>query len=168
MKYLMTSIILLCFFASCNSQQSDAKKMAGGIKAAVEENTPGTIPTKGGGWTMTAKIDGNDWVASSIMPPDPAGRIVGYHKKEYIGLPYDRRDMYLGKKIKFGENNAVDLAHDDEIGIWGGRKGAMEITKVEGNWVEGKFYFTGSTSQGSDKTIEVTEGFFRISLAKQP
>ena len=73
----------------------------------------------------------------------------------------------MGKKIVFGENEAVDLATSDDIGLWGGRKGEMEITKVDGDWAEGKFYFTGSSSR-SKKTIEVTDGFFRISLAKTP
>ncbi|MEO5562966.1 MAG: hypothetical protein ABIR18_06010, partial [Chitinophagaceae bacterium] len=96
-------------------------------------------------------------------PPDAAGRIIGYYGEEWIGLPYDKRNMVVGKKITFGENNATDLATDDEVGLWGGRKGEMEITKVDDKWAEGTFYFTGSTSR-SDKTMEVTEGVFRISL----
>jgi hypothetical protein len=47
----------------------------------------------------------------------------------------------------------------------GGRKGEMEITKVDDNWAEGKFSFTGSASS-TTKTVEVTDGFFRISMAK--
>jgi hypothetical protein len=51
------------------------------------------------------------------------------------------------------------------IVMWvvGWQKRQMEITKVDNNWAEGKFYFTGSRS---DKTVEVTDGFFRISLSK--
>jgi len=52
------------------------------------------------------------------------------------------------------------------VAIWGGRKGEMEITKVDDKWVEGEFYFTAIASE-TDKTMEVTEGFFRISIASQ-
>lgn len=37
----------------------------------------------------------------------------------------------------------------------------MELTKVDDNMAEGKFYFTATGFQ-SDKTVEVTDGFFRI------
>jgi hypothetical protein len=164
MKYIFICACLLAFTSSCNSQQSEAKKLAEQIKSTI---MPGTLPTAEGSWTMTAKIKGKDWAAASMMPPDAAGRIVGYYKNESIGLPYNRRDMYVGKKIKFKENNVVDLTLDDDVGIYGGRTGEMEITKVDENWAEGKFYFTGNTTQGSSKTVEVTGGFFRISLARK-
>lgn len=165
MKYFIFSFGALFLFASCNSQQTEAKKLAGQIQSAV---TPGTIPTKDGGWTMKAKIKDENWVAVSMMPATVAGRIIGYFNNEYISLPYNRRYLYVGNKIKFSESNAVDLAVNDDIGLYGGRKGEMEITKVDDNWAEGKFYFTGSTVRGSTKTVEVTDGFFRISLARKP
>ena len=65
------------------------------------------------------------------MPPEAAGRIIGYSGEEYIGLPYDKDEMLVGKKDIFSEDNAVDLSTTDEVGMWGGRKGEMEITKVE-------------------------------------
>jgi len=159
------SIVLSIILLSCNSAQNDAVKQAQQIQQAVKENTPGSLPTSANGYSMKAKINGNDWVADAMMPPDAAGRIIGYYNGEYIGLPYDRRYLVTGKKITFGENDAVDLATNDDVGLWGGRKGEMEITKVDEISVEGKFFFTGSTSR-SNKTIEVTDGFFRISLAK--
>jgi hypothetical protein len=39
----------------------------------------------------------------------------------------------------------------------------MEITKVDDKWAEGTFSFTASGFQ-TDKTMQVTEGFFRISI----
>ena len=119
------------------------------------------MPTTADGWTMTAKINGKDWKASSIMPPEAAGRIIGYSGEEYIGLPYDKDEMLVGKKDIFSEDNAVDLSTTDEVGMWGGRKGEMEITKVENGWAEGSFHFT-ATAHDSNKTMEVTDGFFKI------
>lgn len=163
---LCTLLIIAAMLASCgNSDQNKAINDAKQVQSEIKNIRPGTIPTKEGGWSMKAKINGKDWVATSIMSPDAASRIIGYYNEEYIGLPYDRRDMVVGKKITFGENNAVDLATNDEVGMWGGRKGEMEITKVDDKWAEGKFFFTGSTS-ASAKTVEVTDGFFRISVAK--
>lgn len=37
--------------------------------------------------TMQAKIDGKEWVATSMVPPEAAGRIVGYYQDQYIGFP---------------------------------------------------------------------------------
>jgi len=114
---------------------------------------------------MKAKLNGKDWSAASIMSPDEAGRIIGYNNDEYIGLPYDRENMVVGYKSIFGEHNAVDIVTNDEVGLWGGRKGEMEITKVDENWAEGKFFVTGS-ADGTDITMEITDGFFRISMKK--
>lgn len=163
MKYLLNVFCIFFILASCNSQQSDTVKQAKEVQSAIEGNRPGTMPTADGSWTMTAKLNGKTWKASSIMPPAAAGRIVGYYGKEYIGLPYDKSDMVVGKKNKFGEENAVDLATNDEPGMWGGRKGEMEITKVNDDWAEGTFYFT-ATASGTDKIMEVTDGFFRIKI----
>lgn len=163
---LSFSLIITTLFSSCGNSQSGAVEKAKQVQSAIKENRPGTISTKENGWTMKAKINGKDWVAASMMPLEAAGRIIGYYDKEYIGLPYDNRDLVVGKKIIFSEDDATDLATNDDVGLWGGRKGEMEITKVDDNWAEGKFYFTGSTSR-SNKTVEVTDGFFRISLAKK-
>ncbi len=166
MKQTLSILIMSAILSSCgNSDQSKAIEQAKQVQSEIKKIRSGTIATKEDGWSMKAKINGKDWVAASIMSPDAAGRIIGYYNDEYIGLPYDRRYFVVGKKITFGENNAVDLATNDDVGMWGGRKGEMEITKVDDNWAEGKFFFTGSTSS-SNKTVEVTEGFFRISLAK--
>ena len=155
------SIALSIFLLSCNSAQNDAVKQAKQVQANIKENTPGSIPTSNDGYSMKAKINGKDWVADAMMPPEAAGRIIGYYNGEWIGLPYDRRYFEVGKKITFGENNAADLATNDDIGMWGGRKGEMQITKVDDKFAEGTFFFTGSTSR-SEKTIEVTEGYFRL------
>lgn len=165
--FLVSATINLIFSACNNGSQSDAVKQAEQIQSAIKENRPGTISTTADGWTMKAKLNGKDWAATSMMPPDAAGRIIGYYNDEWIGLPYNRRSLVVGKKITFGEDNAADLATNDDIGLWGGRKGIMEITKVDDKWAEGKFFFTGSTDR-SDKTVEVADGFFRISLVENP
>jgi len=72
--------------------------------------------------------------------------------------------MKIGEKIKFGDKQVALLFTDDNNdAFWDGRKGEMEITKVENDWAEGKFFFTATTST-TNKTKEVTDGFFRISL----
>ena len=146
----------------CKSKaESDAIQQAKDVQNVIKEMTPGSIPVSASGFTMTAKINGKEWTADAMMPPDVTDRIIGYYNKESISLPYDRRDMVVGDKTVFGENHAVDLFTNDDVGIWGGRKGEMEITKVDGKSAEGKFYFT-ATASGTDKTMEVTDGFFRI------
>lgn len=165
MKHLLPTFFTVLIFLSCNNSQGEAEKVATEIASATKTSRAGTVATEENGWTLKAKINGKEWVADAMMPPDATGRIIGYLNTEYIGLPYSRQSMVEGKKIAIDENNAADLSTNDAVGMWGGRKGEMEITKIQGDWVEGKFHFTGSSSQ-SDKTTEVTDGFFRISLAQ--
>jgi hypothetical protein len=163
---LISSAVALLFF--CQSQaQNTPKEQADKTQAAIKASIPGAVATTPTGYTMRAKIDGKNWVAASMMPPDVAGRIIGDIGKDYIGLPYDKdkRNMKVGKKTVFSEDEAVDLATSEVGGIWGGRKGEMEITKVSQDWVEGKFFFTATSTRNSQKR-EVTEGFFRIPFPK--
>ena len=160
---VMAMIISSCGNSAQNNAVNDAKKVAAGIK----QMQPGGIPTTAGGWTMTAKFNGKDWSANSLMPLEATGRIIGDNDGVSISLPYDRREMTLGYKNKISEHNAVDIFTHDDVAIWGGYKGEMEITKVDGDWVEGKFFVTGSTHDAPDKKLEITDGFFRISLAEK-
>jgi hypothetical protein len=165
MKTFSSILLAIYLLSSCgNSKEDKTVSDAKALQSGIEAMKPGTIPTKNGEWTMTAKVNGKDWQATSMMSPEAAGRIIGYYKEESISLPYDRREMVVGYKNTFGENNAVDLFTSDDVGLWGGRKGEMIITKVDGDWAEGTFFVTG-TSSDTNKTLEVTDGFFRISLA---
>ena len=61
-----------------------------------------------------------------------------------------------------GEGHELAEMHlNDDVSLWTASKGEMELTKVDDNLAEGKFYFTAKGFQ-SYKTIEVTDGFFRI------
>jgi hypothetical protein len=153
--------ILMFLLISCKgNSQKDAEKTAGDIQSMVKEHTPGTVATSESGYYMKATINGKEWTASEMMPPERPSRIIGYNNKESISLPYDRRDMVVGNKTNF-KNSAVDLMLNDDVGIWGGHSGEMEITKVDDKSAEGKFYFTADGLQ-SDKKMEVTNGVFRI------
>ncbi|SRR5260221_5678889 len=156
---LVASVLLSCGNSTQNKAIDDQKK----AQKVIEASEPGRIPTKEGEWTMTAKINGKEWTASSFMPLDFQDKIHGFYKEESISLPYDRSYLKVGKKIQFGENHVALLFTNDNDGFFDGRKGEMEITKVENEWAEGKFFFTATTSS-TDKTIEVTDGFFRISI----
>ena len=153
----MLAISIVLVFTG--SQKSTAQKKSSGSLPA------GAIATTAVGYTMTAKINGKDCKASFMMPADETGQIVGFYSGDkYIGLPYDRKYFVTGKKISFSDQNA-DLTTNDEVQVWNGRKGEMEITKVNGKWAEGTFYFTGY-SYDNKKSILVTNGFFRIAISK--
>ena len=156
-------------FSRGNSKQDNALNDAKQLQSEIKKMMPGGIPTTEKGWTMTVKINGRHWVAATMMPlDDETGRIIGDNNGEGFGFPYDRRQMEVGRKEIFGQHNAVDITtlEDGQMEYWAGYKGEMEITKVEGNWAEGIFIITGSTTD-SNKTVEVTDGFFRISIAEK-
>ena len=161
MKHLIYSLLTIFIVTSCNSQNSTISQ-AKETQSVITKIKPGTMPATEGGWMMTTKINGKDWKASSLMPPEAASRIIGYYQDEYIGLPYNKQYLVAGKKITLGEDEAVDISLTG-VGLAITKKGEMEITKVDENWAEGKFHFTSAVS-GTDKTVEVTDGFFRIKI----
>lgn len=162
MKISFSLLVIAVMLSSCiDKSQTKAKEQAAQIKAAIK---PGTVATTTSGYTMNAKINGKDWVASSMMPPDTASRIVSYYENEYIGLPYSKSDMMTGKKIMIGEDNAVDISLNDGC-LWTNSKGQITITKMDDSWAEGTFFIT-TVCSGTGKVFEVTDGFFRIPIVK--
>lgn len=164
MNYLTILVTTVCLLSACkNKQQSDAEKVMENIQATVKANSPGTIATSENGYYMKAKIDGKEWIASAMLPADNSDsrRIHGENNGESIGFYVWMRGLEPGKKIAFAEGNAVDLFTNDDVGIWGGTKGEMTITKIDDQVIEGQFHFTASTSR-SAKTLEVTDGVFRM------
>jgi hypothetical protein len=167
MKQIISILAIAGMLSSCGgntqSKAMEDQKEANKVTAATLDQNH--IPAEEGGWTMTAKIDGKEWAASSFFKIDFQDRIHGFYKEgESISLPYDIRQMKVGGKITFGDDHVALLFPDDDA-IWDGRKGEMEITKVDNGWAEGKFYFTAVTSS-TTKTKEVTDGFFRIAISK--
>ena len=143
----------------------DAKQ----AQAILKGMAPKPIATSAAGFSMKAKINGKAWTATTMMPPDAAGGLIGHGKAgdyvDYISMPYDRRFLVVGRTTKFGEGRGTLLVTNDDIATWGGRVGEMQITKVDATSAEGTFFFTATSSE-TTKKVEVTEGSFRILLRK--
>ena len=165
MKQAMLVLVMATMLYSCGGSQSKAEEMAKQIQQTINKNSPGSVPVSAGGFYMKAKKDGKDWVATSMdeMGED-SYRIIGNYNGEYISLPYHRNDIEVGNETNF-DHSAVDLKLNDEEGLWAGLKGQMIITKVDENSAEGTFYFTASNNSNT-KTIEFTDGSFRILFQK--
>lgn len=161
MKKIIVTAIVVFFLTACHGQNKEALKKAKEIETVVNENRPESVPTANEVWTLTAKINGKSWKASSMTPPEIADRIIGYYKEESIGLPFSKNMLVEGNITEFGEFKAADLTLDDDVIFWVGGKGQMQITKSEGPWVEGIFKFTAASSS-TEETKAVTDGFFRI------
>jgi hypothetical protein len=164
-KMILFLISLMVFEGCKNKAETGAAQQAKDIQEMVKKNSPGTIPTTADGYMMTATIDGKAWKATAMYPPDKAGVVVGENNGESISLPYYDRRSFLEmqtNKRKLGDGgSAVDIQLNDDIALYAASKGEMELTKVDDHMAEGKFSFTAKGFQ-SDKTIEVTDGFFRI------
>lgn len=153
-------------FMSCgNSSQDDAKQLADQIKETVKQNSPGSVTTSQSSYYMKAKIDGKQWEASHMMPDEDASssyiRIHGENGEDYMNFQLSKRGVELGKKLPFDDEHAANLSLVNDPAFWSGKSGEIEITKLDGQWMEGKFAYK-ATSSSSSKTIEVTEGFFRV------
>jgi hypothetical protein len=162
MKQTISLVLLWAMFSSCgNSQSKAAAEQVKEIQAAIK---PGTVATSAQGYMMTAKLNGKDWVATSMAQPETVGRIVGYSNNQYIGLPFSKSSLTIGRKIVLGEDEAVDLSLNNGC-LWKNIKGAIEITKADAGWAEGKFFFTAACGS-TNEAVSVTDGFFRIALKK--
>jgi len=149
-------LITIFFLIMISAEKSIAQNRS------LKDLPPTAIPATAG-YAMSAKIDGKVCTAFAMMPPEKSGQIVGFYDGDkYIGLPYHKKEFTAGKKFQFSNENAV-LTTRDAVGVWGGRNGEMEITKVTGTYAEGKFFFTGY-SYDNKKTIKVTDGYFHILL----
>jgi hypothetical protein len=161
MKKTLFILIAGTILLGCgNSKQDSAIEQAKQTQDIMKDLTPGTVKTAEGGYMMTATINGKAWSATSMLPPEAPARIIGYNNNESISLPYDRRDMVVGSKTDF-KNSAVDIFMNDEVGLWGGHAGEMEVTKVDDKSAEGRFHVT-AVDEATNKKIEITDGFFRI------
>ncbi len=162
MKQTISILLIVIILFSCsNTEQTKAVEKVKEIQSAIK---PGTIATTADGYMMKAMIEGKEWVATSMMPPDAAGRIVGYYNEQYIGLPYSKSNLTTGRKIILGEDEAADISLNNGC-LWKDTKGEIEITKLSDEWAEGTFFFT-TVCSSTNKAIEVTDGFFRIQLSK--
>jgi hypothetical protein len=163
MRTLFTLLIAIFAITIGNGQSGNAVKDQQAANKALEEmKAKGMIPTTEGGWTLTATVDGKPWKAQALYSPNDAGRIVGFDRDGKISLPYPGASLEVGYKSTFGEDNAVDFSPIGASDFWSAHTGQMEITKVSGGWIEGKFFFTAAL-RGTNKKSEVTNGFFRIS-----
>ena len=70
--------------------------------------------------------------------------------------------MKAGKKISLGPDEAADIFLTG-VGLATTKNGEIEIIKVDSEWAEGKFYFTSGIN-GTNNTVAITDGVFRISL----
>jgi hypothetical protein len=117
------------------------------------------FPAQNGAY-LKATIDGKKWEASKMTHYRPGSdyKLVNGETKNFT-ITFQVHKPTTGMKRAFNENNVADFLTDD--GFFGGKKGEVTVTKVDDKWIEGSFYFT-ATSSRSNKTYEVTNGFFRI------
>jgi hypothetical protein len=100
------------------------------------------------------------------MPPAAAGRLVGYEgNKSYIGLPaFEKRYVKVGESYLLGNDHySVDIWFDNDASQYRNYTGKIEVTKIDGDWVEGSFYFNATRDEPAGN-IKVTNGFFRVQL----
>ncbi|MBC7829636.1 MAG: hypothetical protein H7122_17965 [Chitinophagaceae bacterium] len=169
--FAMTVIVSLMLFSCSGSAHDEAEQLADQIKETTKKNSPGTVATSESNYYMKAKIDGKNWVASHMMPDEEVNssyiRIHGENGGDYMNFQLWKRGIESGKKFPFDDEHAANLSLEDDDGFWAGKSGELEITKLDGKWMEGKFWYK-ATSSGSTKTVEVTEGFFRVPFVLNP
>src|SRR5437764_8357454 len=117
LPFVITSALVLALVTKSEAQNRNPNGLPADAIAATAT-----------GYSMSAKINGKPCKATAMMPAEKAGQIVGFYDGDkYIGLPFNKKNMVAGKKINFEDENA-DLTTKDDVQVWNGRKGEMEIT----------------------------------------
>jgi hypothetical protein len=165
--FIFLIAIIFSLYACGNSTQNEAVRQAKAAQEAIKAHTPGGIPTSDNGNYIKAKFDGKQWSAAYVVPDfSPTSsyqQIIGENGDNGLGFQLWKRGVEIGKKIPFDEDHAANLTVSDFSGYLSGKSGEVVVTKLDDQWIEGTFFFTG-TSSNSDKKVEVTDGHFRISL----
>ena len=166
LSHSVVSLLISFFIVSCaETSREDPSKIAEQVEQSVKKNSPGTIATSSGGYYMKAKIDGKEWVATHMMPDDDVNssyiRIHGENGGDYMNFQLWKRGIELGRKFAFDDERVANLSLEEDAGFWGGKSGEIEIIKLDGKWMEGRFSYKASSSS-SAKIVEVTHGFFRL------
>jgi hypothetical protein len=168
--------ILLLFAAyvaqACSNSQSEAKSHAAAIQQLVEKHTPGSVATLPGGYFMEATINGKPWAASHMLPDmderSNYKNIRGEVNGDAITFRLWKQRTEPGKSAAFSETNNATYFLAAASEIFSGQTGAVEITRLDNEWLEGRFHFTGISTASKEK-VEVTDGRFRVAsgLAQQ-
>ena len=128
-------------------------------------------PTSKIGLYVEAKIDGEKWLADwMFIDPEPENSInVNAHQGENAVISF-----YIGRHAvkekgskNFSETDPVQLV-DSKGNMLSSTEGEYQITNVTDKWIEGTFHFTakGIKDVSDGVTHQVTDGFFRISIAE--
>lgn len=158
MKKIASIFIIITILFSCGNKSKVNNQLI------TEKTNSETSKIITNGYLMKVKIDGKPWQSTSMAPVEASGRIVGYYNGQYIGLPYNKSYLIVGKKIIINQDEAADIFLKDGCS-YPLTNGLMEITKIGDNWAEGTFYFT-TVCSSTNKTVKITDGFFRIQASK--
>ncbi len=161
MKALFTLAMAALTLAACHGQSSDIDNQKKINRTLDEMVAKGMIKTTEGGYTMTATVAGKPWKADAMYPVDLNGSIHAFYGESTIDLPY-WEGYKTGSKTDFSHGHGPIFTPVGSTDFYTVHTGQMEITKASGDWLEGTFSFTAVMYDDHSKTIEVTNGFFRV------
>lgn len=154
------------FCLSCTDQKSNENKKNKQTAAIQTGNqTPDNILNSEGPF-MKALIDGKKWVATRTGPPyTNSDYVLVNGETENISINFQIHKPANGLIEKFSENHAANFVNED--GFWGGKKGEVTVTRVDGKWIEGTFSFEAtSTNINSGHLYKITGGEFRVKTSE--
>jgi hypothetical protein len=157
-------VLLFCLYACKNKTATDVHQQAKATKEAIDNFSPGMEPTAENGYYMKATVDGKEWIAAGMIHDEGGNssfkQVRGENGDIALGFQLWKQGTKTGEKRPFRDDYAADLSTADEF--LRGIDGELAITKADDIWIEGIFHFK-ATSTMSDKKMEVTNGFFRVS-----
>ena len=116
--------------------------------------------TSDSGPFLKATIDGKPWLASDMVIDRDDSNIVevkGRNGKTFIS--FNLYKPAQGKEQTFSRTSPANWSDDSDLAVYVGDSGKVTVTKLDAQWIEGLFSFTG-VHEG--KSVSVVDGKFKI------
>lgn len=161
------ALLVMGMFAGCGHPQGRPAALEV-VREAEGEAPVRWVATSPEGFTMRARINGQLWVAEEMIQGagTESRRVEGRGAGRTLGFSIWFPRLKTGSTIPFQANNPVEMT-SGEGGVWFGREGVLEITKINEKIMEATFHFTASAG-GAMPALEVTDGYVRLPLDADP
>lgn len=167
-KYLLSSVVIgSAIVGYAAATRNDARNhadqiiaMRDSVSTTTADSTTPNPDSLGGGY-LRATINGRSWEATEMTPDMGRGSslvVNGRNSSGFLNFNIDGTNTEVDKPRLFRKTSAV-MYWDENNETWFGTKGEAVVTKVDAQWIEGKFHFA---AEKNGQKVVGENGEFRV------
>lgn len=116
---------------------------------------------------LRATIDGKPWVASEVVPDKYWSEILQIQGRQgTTSLWVQLKQPTAANVAEPLKGTDLNYYQDETFNMFMVTSGEIRVTKLDAEWVEGTFTFSG-TDKRAKKSVTVTNGAFRVPRPKK-